>query len=346
MDNEDEDPVQCSNPDCRVAQDGRCIEGFADLASCTHYGKALVIVEHPKLATAAPNVPGVRLPSAKVLAQAEAQVVLRDKTCNVVSIIGPFDSGKTSLIAGTYDLFQRGPVGGFAFAGSSTLHSFERACHDTRRASQRKRAGMERTQTGDATYFHLDLVETRCLSKRAALMANRSGEDYMDAQSDPKLANDFVELHRADIVTVLADGKRLLDSGLRHQVRDDICLTLRAFQEVGATSRSQRLAVVLTKLDAVREDRAKSERAIRFFESIVEDVRNQFSMHFMDIRSFQVAASPQWSSTQRGEGIVDLLNYWMSEPGRLSMTKVSMEEPTAERAFGRLRPLTIRERDE
>ena len=343
---EDEVRVQCANPDCRVAQDGRCIEGFADLASCTHYGKALVIVEHPKLASAASTAPGTRLPSAKALARVDAQVVLRDKACNVISIIGPFDSGKTSLIAGTYDLFQRGPVGGFAFAGSSTLHSFERACHDTRRASQRKHAGMERTQTGDATYFHLDLVKTGCQGKRTALMANRSGEDYMEAQSDPELANDFVELHLADIVTVLADGERLLDSGLRHQVRDDICLTLRAFQEAGATRTSQRLAVVLTKLDAVREDGAKSERTIRFFESIVEDVRNQFSKHFMDICSFQVAASPRSSGTQRGEGMVNLLDYWMSEPGRLSLVPVPQEEPEANRAFGRLRPLAMRERDE
>ncbi len=346
MDVADGVPVQCANPDCKVAQDGRCIEGIADLASCTHYGKALVLVERPKGTTAAPTAPGLRLPGAEALARAKAQIVLRDKPCNVISIVGPFDSGKTSLIAGAYDLFQHGPVGGLAFAGSSTLHSFERACHDTRRASQRKKAGMERTPTGDATYFHLDLVQVGCQGKRAALLANRSGEDYMDAQSDPELANDFVELHRADIVTVLADGERLLDLGLRHQLRDDICLTLRAFQEAGATRTSQRLAVVLTKLDAVLEDGAKSERAARFFEGIVEDVRNQFSQHFMDIRSFRVAASPQSSSARRGEGMVDLIRYWMSEPGRLRPIAVPEEEPTATRAFGRLRPLAVRGRDE
>ena len=96
----------------------------------------------------------------------------------------------------------------------------------------------------------------------------------------------------------------------------------------------------------MREDGAKSERTIRFFESIVEDVRNQFSKHFMDICSFQVAASPQSSGTQRGEGMVDLLYYWMSEPGRLSLVAVPQQEPEANRVFGRLRPLDMRERDE
>lgn len=331
------DTVQCDNPDCKVAQDGRCIEG-QDLTACTHYGKALVIVERPTSTAAITPTIGVRLPSADVLTRGEAQVILRSQPCNVIALVGPFDSGKTSLIAGAYDLFQHGPVGEYAFAGSSTLRSFEQACHDTRRASKRKKPLMERTPTGEATYFHLDLVAAGCQDKRAALLANRSGEDYMDAQSEPSLANDFVELHRADVLTVLADGERLLDFGLRHQVKDDVCLTLRAFQETGAIRPWQRLAVVLTKLDAVLKDEAKSERALQFFESIVQDVRDQFAQHFIEIQSFQVAASPQSAMAARGTGMVALLSYWMSPPACLQPAKVPAVIPVAMRSFGRLRP--------
>ncbi|WP_284306817.1 TRAFAC clade GTPase domain-containing protein [Hydrogenophaga electricum] len=331
------DIVQCDNPDCKVAQDGRCIEG-QDLAACTHYGKALVIVERPASTAAAKLPTGVRLPSADALTRSEAQSLLRGQPCNVIALVGPFDSGKTSLIAGAYDLFQHGPVGEYAFAGSSTLRSFELACHDTRRASKRKKPKMERTPTGDATYFHLDLVATGCQVKRAALLANRSGEDYMDAQSDPSLANDYVELHRADVLTVLADGERLLDLGLRHQVRDDICLTLRAFQETGATRPWQRLAVVLTKLDAVLKDEAKTERALQFYKSIVQDVRDQFAQHFIEIQSFQVAASPQSAMAARGTGMEELLSYWMSPPAYLQPAKEPAVIPKATRSFGRLHP--------
>jgi len=197
---------------------------------------------------------------------------------------------------------------------------------------------MERTPTGDATYFHLDLVASGCHDKRAVLLANRSGEDYMDAQSDPALASGYFELHRADVLTVLADGERLLDLGLRHQVRDDICLTLRAFQETGAIRPWQRLAVVLTKLDAVLKDEAKTERALQFYEVIVQDVRDQFAGHFIEIQSFRVAASPQSTKTARGTGMVDLLSYWMSPPACLQPAKVPAVTPTAARSFGRLRP--------
>ena len=336
MGEEEEGLVQCDNPDCRVAQDGRCVEG-QDLAVCTHYGKALVIVERPASANSSKPPQRVLLAGADALTRVEAQALLRSLPCNVIALVGPFDSGKTSLIVGAYDLFQHGPVGGYMFAGSSTLRSFELACHNTRRESRGKKPKMERTPTGDATYFHLDLVTPGRQDKRAALLANRSGEDYMDAQSDPSLANDYVELHRADVLTVLADGERLLDLGLRHQVRDDICLTLRAFQEARATRPWQRLAVVLTKLDAVLKDEAKTERALQFYEGIVQDVREQFAEHFIEIQSFRVAASPQFPKAARGTGMVDLLNYWMSTPACLQPAKVPAVIPMAARSFGRLR---------
>ena len=337
MAEDEEDTVRCDNPDCKVAQDGRCIEG-QDLAACTHYGKALLIVERTASTSANKPPPGVRLPSADALTRGEAQTLLRAQPCNVVALVGPFDSGKTSLIAGAYDLFQHGPVGGYAFAGSSTLRSFELACHETRRASRRKTPRMERTPTGDETYFHLDLVAAGSQDKRAALLANRSGEDYMEAQSEPALAKDYVELHRADVLTVLADGERLLDLGLRHQVKDDICVTLRAFQEAGANHPWQRLAVVLTKLDAVLKDEVGTERALKFYAGIVQDVRDQFAEHFIEIRSFPVAASPKSAKAARGTGMVELLSYWMADPACLKPVKVPVVIPIAARSFGRLRP--------
>ena len=335
---DDAPAVQCANPDCKVAVDGRCIEGIPVLANCSHHGKSVVIVEGLTPEPAEAVTPRIRLPGAETLSTAAAQILLRDRPCTVIAIVGPHESGKTSLIGGIYDLLQRGPIGDFAFAGSSTLHSFERACHDSRRASNRPKSHMERTEHGDATYFHLDLARATYSGKRSVLFANRAGEDYMDTQSEPELAKSFVELRRSDMLTMLADGTKLLDDGQRHQVREDICQTLRAFQEAGETRAWQRLAIVLTKVDELRADPKRDEHAIRFFESILTDVRTQFSHQFMEIRSFCVAASPKHAVAERGEGMVELLNYWMSDPGRPGYHKVAAVVLPAARAFGRLRP--------
>lgn len=328
---------QCANRDCQVTTENRCIEGILELELCPHYGRSLLIVEGTSSEISISRNRGVRLPDADALSLTAAQTILRNQTCSVIAIIGPHDSGKTSLIGGIYDLLQRGPVGDYAFAGSSTLQSYEQACHDSRSASNRENAHMERTATGDATFFHLDLVQKKCRTKRAALFANRAGEDYMDSHSDPDLAKGYSELRRSDTLTLLADGAKLLGDGERHLVREDICQSIRAFHEVNMTRTWQRLAIVLTKVDAVRQNKEKGERAVRQFESIVRDVREHFSYDFVEIQAFQVAASPKEGAAERGEGMVDLLAYWMSAPG-CGQAKVDLVAAVPVRSFGRLRP--------
>lgn len=345
MEEEDEAPVvQCANPDCKIASGGRCVEGFPDGVGCPQFGKALVIVQTVDAVPPKAITPGLRLPHAEALSTKEAESELRQKPCNVITLVGPQDSGKTSLIAGIYDLLQQGPVGGYAFAGSSTMHAFERACHDSRRESQRDTPHMERTERGEVLFFHLDLVGRDCAGKRTALLGNRAGEEYMNAQNEPELALGYSELKRSDTMTVLADGAKLLDAGERHEVRSQLRLTLRAFLEVGVTRPWQRLALVLTKLDAIHKDKDGAVGALRTFDAIVESARTEFAAHFVDIQAFRVAASPKTGNADRGEGLVELLRYWMAEPGRYMPALSEPRLVRAERAFGRL-PLDSRRRD-
>lgn len=342
MEEEDEIPVvQCANPDCKIASGGRCVEGFPDGVGCPQFGKALVIVLTADAAPPKQTTPSLRLPHAESLSVKEAESELRKKPCNVITLVGPHDSGKTSLIAGIYDMLQLGSVGGYAFAGSSTMHAFERACHDSRRESQRDTPHMERTERGSVLFFHLDLVGGDCAEKRTALLGNRAGEEYMNAQNEPELALGYSELKRSDTMTVLADGTKLLDAGERHQVRSQVRLTLRAFLEVGVTRPWLRLALVLTKLDAIHKDKDGGASALRFFDAIVESVRNEFAVHFVDIQAFRVAASPKTGNADRGEGMAELLGYWMTESGRYMPAPSEPVLVIAERAFGRL-PLDSR----
>lgn len=330
-------PIQCSNPECQVSESGKCIEG-QPLTECSHYGKPVVIVERtsPGSSGGPWHVPGVRLPDAEAFSAVGANTILRNQPTLVVALVGPKNSGKTSLIGGVYDLLMVGPIGEFKFAGSSTLHSFERVCHDSRSASQRKKPYTERTEHGDATYFHLDLVGPPCGGKRAALFANRAGEQYMATHGDPEHAQEFAELRRADTLTLLADGAKLIDDAERHLVREDIFQSLLAFREAGQTRKWQRVALVLTKLDEVKSHK-KSGRALGDFEQIAADVRKEFGEDFADIKTFEVAAYPVGDGATRGEGIVALLTYWMSEPSRLQVPAVAPLEHTPLRAFGRLR---------
>lgn len=339
---EDASTLQCSNPDCKIASGGRCLEGFTERSECPQFGKVLLVIPDSTPIVTPTARPGIRLPHSGALAISEATDLLGRYPCNVISLVGPFDSGKTSLIAGIYDLLQRGPVGGYAFAGSSTMHSFERACHDSRRDSERSEAHMERTERGEVLFFHIDLVNEERNAKRAALFGNRAGEEYTLVQDEIELAKGYPELKRSDVLTILIDGAKLLDAGERHQVRSQVRLTLRAFIEVGVVPPWQRLALVLTKLDGIRSDADAGDSALNYFDALVANVKLEYGTKFAGIQEFKVAASPKRTNAHRGEGMDQLLKYWLAGPCRNVPIAIPKKTVSAERAFGRLLPSATR----
>ena len=153
----------CSNPDCRVAQDGACVDGFP-LDECPRYGRTMDEDAPDAVGPLDANDDGdtgsVPLISADALTPPQASGVLRATQARVVAVLGPLNSGKTSLIASLYGLFLGGPVNGIAFARSRTLHAFERASHDARSASRRAEPTMTRTPRGGVRFFHLELRGT------------------------------------------------------------------------------------------------------------------------------------------------------------------------------------------
>ncbi len=331
--------VGCANPDCRVAQTGRCVEGLP-LDACPRYGRKLNEADEgeagDKEERAGSEKKSIALAAAETLKLAEASKLLRAGDARVVAILGPTDSGKTSLIASLYDLFQEGPVEGIEFARSWTLHAFEQTCHDARMSSRRGEPHMIRTPRGEVRFYHLEIGGGTAGDGLALILGDRAGEEYREAADDPSIAVAFSEVVRADSLAVLVDGERLLDSGGRHNVVSEIKLMLQALRDGGALRFGSRLALVLTKLDAVR-DSAHGERAIRDFDSLFVDLCRLFGDALSMIERFQIAASPKTDALARGTGIPDLLLFWLG-PAVAPAQPVS-PPPQFDRAFARVLPL-------
>lgn len=79
--------------------------------------------------------------------------VMRANLTRVIVLAGPNESGKTTVINSIYELFQRGKMPGYLFAGSSTLPGFERRCHHDRIMSNAARADTPRTPYGEGNRF-------------------------------------------------------------------------------------------------------------------------------------------------------------------------------------------------
>ena len=335
IDGQDMPVNRCANPDCHAATDGKCVEGFQDLETCPQFGKELV--DGPPSEVKVELVKkGVHLPVSMTLDVVEAGRLLRDELTNMIAVVGPHDAGKTSLIAGVYDLFQSGPVGNIAFASSLTLHSFERVCHDARAASRRAMPHTERTNRGEVRFYHLELADQAAESRHAMLLADRSGEEYSETRDDPDSAAAFYELIRADTITMLVDGAKLLDNGQRHNVHSEVQLTLQAFVDGRIFRPWQRIAMVLTKVDAIRNSDHGQSQALEYFEGIVRTITQNFGGYFAQIVAFQVAASPKSGGAERGEGLPELLNFWLMPGLRFEPKEVARIEVVPSRAFGRL----------
>lgn len=303
----------CANRECRIAQGGRCIEGHDDLAKCPFFGKAPEggdQDEDEDEASQEAIVPfdGTLLPDALPLESKRADRVLASLPSRMIGVIGVHDSGKTSVIAGLFDLFQVGPVADAVFAGSSTLHGLEIICHDARAASERDEPHSERTKRGEVRFYHFDVLRDGLL--QSVLIADRSGEEYEEVADIVANATDMFELRRADVITVLVDGRRLASSHDRADVMGAIPLIIQGMAENGAFSRKPNLAIVLTKNDVVQVSPRK-DQVQRDFLAIIDNIRDAFASHFGEIGTFVTSASPKDTNVERGAGLADMLEFWM-----------------------------------
>ena len=332
-------PPHCANPECQVAVDGRCIEGFSTTAECPQFGRIPLM----PVATAPGFYPsprnGVAMQASTTLSVDEADDVVKDRPSRVIAIAGPQSAGKTSLIAGLYDLFQLGQVDKVAFAKSHSLHAFEQAAHYSRAASRRTTPSTPRTERGEVRFYHLELVDTDSGAMPSVLLGDRAGEEYLETRSNPLSAQEFPELRRADVLTLLVDGERLLDAGQRHNLRSEVRQTLHAFVEAGVVRPIQRLAFVLTKLDVIRKAADGGQRTFKGFDTLVAGLRTDYGSSFAAVESFHIAAQPSSDGAKIGENLDRLLAYWMAEPLRYRPGPKVFEVPEGERYFDRLKPV-------
>lgn len=328
-------PVKCANPACKVAEDGKCLEGH-DLKICPQFGKDLVpLTEAASAELESKSASLIFLPLAEQMTAVEASAYLKRGEARTIAIIGNEDAGKTSLIACIYDLFQTAATGTIWFGGSDTLHAFEQVCHDARQVSRRKVPHTQRTKRGESRFYHLDVAVDGAHERLALLLADRAGEEYLEAASETVLAKGFYEVKRADTVLVLVDGEKMLDDGERHNAQSDVQDIIQAILEAGTFQAGQRMALILTKFDAISGE-PNGDRAQADFERLVGNIRRMVEGVFSDVAEYRVAASPKEKNAMRGDGVEGLLRFCL-QPAEHKLTEFRSQVEFS-RSFSRLRP--------
>lgn len=340
--------VICANPDCQVAQSGQCVEAHAEPKDCPHFGRtaSAPVAEVPP--ATAPHLgettaqdralnekPRIQVATGEALEPHSTLAITAARPTRTVAMVGPVDAGKTSLIAGLFDLFADGSVGELSFAGSSTLIGFERICHPARAVSEASEVLNDRTPSEHhPRFYHLCISNSDGLHD--ILVTDRSGENYDSVADQPSLARQHLELHSAQILNLIIDGADMCNPQKRHAAETKIQEYLAALHQVGLLHKGLSLVVLLTKLDLVEQSDRKS-KVLERFDGIVSSLQDRYLDVVANVLNFRVAASPQNHTLPRGHGVAELLEAWLDQPAARESIFIPMP-PSPVRAMARHTP--------
>ena len=147
------------------------------------------------------------------------------------------------------------------------------------------------------------------------------------------LAAEFIEVERSDVLTLLVDGKRLAQDGHRHNAREELLLIVQALKDAEILPNGARLAIVLTKFDAVMAS-PNAKRVGADLATAVARLNAYFADCFAKIEVFRVAASPTEHGVARGTGVAELLCFWLADVSPTSLPHTLQVLP--ERVIARL----------
>lgn len=311
--------LTCGRSECGISKTGICAEGHTPPEACPSFGQTVEDApddfedddEEDSSARQVVEVARLPLSSGEPLVPSEVDQFLRCKPVKFVTIVGDFDSGKTTLICSLYERFLKGSFASYLFAGSRTLIGFEKRSHHSRIDSGRMAPDTLRTSLSEGLrYFHLSLVQEDVPQLRLELMlSDRAGEQYLKARSNSALVDELIEVKKAQHVVVLLDGGRLADPIQRAGAIQAVRQTIRAFLDGGALTRSSRVQVVTTKMDLL-SDAAQKEKLQQQMENFRAGLIKDFSDRLGDLSFWEIAARDPHGELDAAHGMDELLRSW------------------------------------
>ena len=317
----------CQNPDCNFAETGKCVEGF-EIGKCPHQVKEEYEeeVENPDNSSSEYDVTeedkSQTIINGDVLDINQATSILCEGPNRVICLIGPRESGKTTLGISLYDAFQNGPYNYWYFSGSKTLLAFERRCHYARVSCGKSKPDTPRTSLSEGLGFLHFSVHSQETRKIELLISDRSGEFYERIANNLENCNQLFEVKRANSIIFLIDGERLIGDE-RYGLKNEIVIILKTLLQNKIITEFHRLSLVLTKYDLVVTSENK-EQAEDLFEAIYQNFIKNCDSLCSEIKSYKISARPENDSLEMRYGLFELFeNFLITIPKKFTSHKIS-----------------------
>lgn len=243
----------------------------------------------------------------------DASIITIASPTRIILLAGDPESGKTTLLASIYQLFEKGPFAGYIFAGSLTLPGFERRCHLSRIESGGSGSDTERTKHSEGQkVLHLRVRKENLTEPiQDLLISDFSGEYFDSAKNSSQECRKLSIIKRADHFVLLLDGKKLINEELQHKVKTDGFTLLRSCVDSGMLGMESHVDILFTKWDLVEASSRKDE--VVFFTSQIEATfKDRFKSRIKLLRFFRISARPiAESKLSFGYNLNEVFSEWV-----------------------------------
>lgn len=302
----------CKEIGCEIGKSGECFNQLTDPEKCSHFywledvqnqGDEEEDEKEDDKGKVTP--PKIKLISGEALELEDLTRVTHSFDAKLIAFVGESDSGKTTLLASIFDIFQINNFNNYHFAGSLTQVGFERRCHKSRKESNLQKPATDKTAAKKFNFLHLATrKKDRLQPVRHFLLSDISGEKLSHASSSTSSMQELDILKFADLVVVIIDGSTLSD--IRHRqttINKTVRFLQKATDEKMITSKTK-VCISISKMDLLEGSDFNIEEKIRaVFLSKFKD--KLLELIFVDLAARPKAASAKY---RFGSGIEDLLD--------------------------------------
>jgi len=298
----------CKQAACKIHQDNKCLEGL-DSSTCPHF-----FMEEIDNATIPTDIdttqilsPATKdLFSGRQMSLEQTRQITYNSKATLVFILGEADSGKTTLLATIYDMFQLGYFSNYTFAGSLTQLGFEERCHLSRAVSGKSSPETQRSQFSDGfSFLHLAIKKASDLHKTPIhlLISDISGERIKNARDSSVDMAGLETVKLADHILLVIDGGKLAVNRLKHAtIINSNTFILKALDNGIFNDRTE-LKIVISKWDLLEANTTFD------FESLERELKKHISrLSKIEIYKVGARATPPNPNVEFGYGLSNLLD--------------------------------------
>lgn len=251
----------------------------------------------------------IALRSGELLSLSETSELARVALTTLVTLVGPPDAGKSTLLATIHECLRKNRFQNHTFSGSCTLVAFEQICHLSRIASGLENPDTQRTKFSTEEYFyHLIVNRTgEQNSSRSLFIMDVAGEGFDDLRKSHENCLAITSLKRTEFLTLLIDGDKLRIAKERYGAIEDAINFLKCVWDSNSVKPECKLQMVVTKMDKLQVAPVNGVIA-----EMQVTLQRRLETRFPNRSFLEVAARPQnGGNIPAAHGVEALLETWL-----------------------------------